>query len=99
VQLSLGLALAFISAITVNCAYSRAHDAAAYLPPFSPQHARRFVSLLLSDRRWLSDFATDFQLAAFAALIASAVLLARTRSVPAGARSPAASSTAHALTG
>ena len=58
-QLWLGLALALISAITVNWAYSREHDAAADMPPFSPQHPRRFVSLLLGDRRWLSGFATE----------------------------------------
>jgi hypothetical protein len=58
-QLWLGLALALISAITVNWAYSREHDAAAAMPPFSPQHPRRFVSLLLGDRRWLSGFATE----------------------------------------
>jgi hypothetical protein len=58
-QLWLGLALALISAITVNWAYSREHDAAAAMPPFSPQHPRRFVSLLLGDRRWLSGFGTE----------------------------------------
>ena len=58
-QLWLGLALALISAITVNWAYSREHDAAAAMPPFSPQHPRRFVSLLLRDRRWRSGFATE----------------------------------------
>jgi hypothetical protein len=58
-QLPLGLALALISAITVNWAYSREHDAAATMPPFSPQHPRRFVALLLGDRRWLSGFATE----------------------------------------
>jgi hypothetical protein len=58
-QLSIGLALALISAVTVNWAYSREHDAAAAMPPFSPQHPRRFVSLLLGDRRWLSGFATE----------------------------------------
>ena len=29
------------------------------MPPFSPQHPRRFVSLLLGDRRWLSGFGTE----------------------------------------
>jgi hypothetical protein len=58
-QLSLGLTLALISAITVNWAYSREHDAAAAMPPFSPQHPRRFVSLLLGDRRWLTGFGTE----------------------------------------
>jgi hypothetical protein len=59
VQLSLGLVLALISAITVNWAYSREHDAAAAMPPFSPRHPRRFVSLLLGNRRWLSGFGTE----------------------------------------
>jgi hypothetical protein len=59
VQLSLGLALALISAITVNWAYSREHDAAAAMPPFSPRHPRRFISLLLGNRRWLSGFGTE----------------------------------------
>jgi hypothetical protein len=58
-QLTLGLTLALISALTVNWAYSREHDAAALMPPFSPQHPRRFVSLLLGDRRWLGGFATE----------------------------------------
>jgi hypothetical protein len=58
-QLWFGLGLALISAITVNWAYSREHDAAAAMPPFSPRHPRRFVSLLLGDRRWLSGFATE----------------------------------------
>lgn len=58
-QLILGLTLALISAITVNWAYSREHDAAALMPPFSPQHPRRFVSLLLDDRRWLGGFGTE----------------------------------------
>ncbi len=40
-----------------------------------------------------------FQLAAFASLIASAVLLAHTRGVRADGKTPAASSTAHAFTG
>ena len=58
-ELSLGLALAFVSAITVNWAYAREHDAAAAMPPFSPRHPRRFVSLLLGDRRWLSGFGAE----------------------------------------
>jgi hypothetical protein len=59
VQLSLGLTLALISAITVNWAYSREHDAAATMPPFSPRRPVRFLSLLLGDRRWLTGFATE----------------------------------------
>lgn len=58
-QLWLGLTLAFISAIAVNWAYAREHDAAAAMPPFSPRRPVRFVSLLLTNRRWLVGFATE----------------------------------------
>src|ERR671934_3155144 len=58
-QLALGLALALISAVAVNWAYSREHDAAAAMPRFSPRRPLRFVSLLLGDRRWLAGFATE----------------------------------------
>jgi hypothetical protein len=55
----LGLTLAFISAIAVNWAYAREHDAAAAMPPFSPRRPVRFVTLLLGNRRWLVGFATE----------------------------------------
>jgi hypothetical protein len=58
-QLSLGLTLALVSAVAVNWAYSREHDAAAAMPRFSPRRPLRFVSLLLSDRRWVGGFATE----------------------------------------
>ena len=58
-QLAIGLALAFVSAIAVNWAYSREHDAAVTMPRFSPRRPVRFVSLLLADRRWLAGFATE----------------------------------------
>jgi hypothetical protein len=59
VQTALGLTLALISAITVNWAYSREHDSAAAMPPFSPRQPGRFVSLLLGDKRWLGGFAAE----------------------------------------
>jgi hypothetical protein len=59
VQLALGLTLALISAIAVNWAYAREHDAAAVMPAFSARQPARFVSLLLGDRRWLGGFATE----------------------------------------
>jgi hypothetical protein len=59
VQLGIGLGLAFVSAIAVNWAYSREHDAAAAMPRFNPRRPIRFVSLLLGDRRWLTGFATE----------------------------------------
>jgi hypothetical protein len=58
-QLPLGLTLALISAVAVNWAYSREHDAAAVMPRFSPRRPLRFLSLLLGDRRWLTGFATE----------------------------------------
>jgi drug/metabolite transporter (DMT)-like permease len=58
-RLSVGLMLAFASAIAVNWAYSREHDAAATMPRFSPRRPLQFISLLLGDRRWLTGFATE----------------------------------------
>ena len=58
-QLPLGLTLAFVSAIAVNWAYAREHDAAAAMPRFSPRQPLRFVSLLLGNRAWLIAFATE----------------------------------------
>ncbi len=58
-QISVGLALAFLSAIAVNWAYSREHDAAAAMPRFSVRRPLRFVALLLGDRRWRVAFATE----------------------------------------
>jgi ABC-2 type transport system ATP-binding protein len=59
VQISIGLVLALVSAVAVNWAYSREHDAAAGMPAFSARHPRRFVSLLVADRGWLVGFATE----------------------------------------
>jgi len=58
-QLAFGLTLAFVSAIAVNWAYAREHDAAAAMPCFSARRPLQFVSLLLHDRRWLTGFATE----------------------------------------
>ena len=45
-QAASGLALALVSAILVNWAYSREHDAAAEMPRFSPRRPVEFVRLL-----------------------------------------------------
>lgn len=58
-QLPLGLTLAFVSALMVNWAYAREHDAAAAMPPFSPRQPLRFVSLLLGSHAWLLAFTTE----------------------------------------
>ena len=58
-HLIIGLVLALVSAVAVNWAYSREHDAAAAMPPFSARHPRRFVSSLLGSRDWLIGFGTE----------------------------------------
>lgn len=58
-QTSIGLLLALVSALAVNWAYAREHSAAAAMPAFSAREPRRFVSLLLGDRRWVTAFATE----------------------------------------
>lgn len=57
--MTLGLGLAFVSALAVNWAYTREHDAAAAMPRFSPRRPVRFALLLLRDRRWLLGFALE----------------------------------------
>jgi hypothetical protein len=55
----IGLALAFVSALVTNTAYSLEHDAAAALPPLSPRRPVRSATLLLRNRRWLVAFAAE----------------------------------------
>ncbi len=55
----IGLALAFVSAVVTNVAYSFEHDAAAALPPLSPHRPFRSAEFLLRDRRWLIAFGTE----------------------------------------
>ena len=58
-ELSLGLFLALLSAIAVNWAYVREHDAAAAMPAFSLRQPVRFISMLVGNRAWLVGFATE----------------------------------------
>jgi len=57
--LELGLCLALVSAITVNWAYAREHDAAAELPPLSFRHWRESLRELLGARKWVRAFAVE----------------------------------------
>jgi heavy metal translocating P-type ATPase len=59
VQTAVGLGLALVSAVLVNWAYAKEHDAAAAMPPFSPRRPLEFVRLLLADHSWLRSFATE----------------------------------------
>src|SRR5579875_2493943 len=56
---ALGLGLAFVSALAVNWAYSREHDAANELPPLSARHPVRSVRTLVHARDWLVGFAAE----------------------------------------
>ena len=58
-MLELGLCLALVSAITVNWAYAREHDAAAELPPLSFRHWRESLRELLGARKWVRAFAVE----------------------------------------
>jgi len=51
--------LAFVSAVVINLAYLREHEAAAALPALSLRHPIRSVRLLVGDRPWLFGFAME----------------------------------------
>jgi hypothetical protein len=55
----IGLVLAMISALAVNWAYTKEHEAAAALPPLSFRQPIRSVSSLLRNRSWLIAFSTE----------------------------------------
>jgi hypothetical protein len=55
----LGLALALVSALAVNWAYTLEHAAAASLPRLSPRRPLHAVGLLLGNRPWLVGFGTE----------------------------------------
>src|SRR5579885_803293 len=52
-----GLVLALVSAVAVNWAYTREHDAVRELPAMSPRHPLRAAGALLHSRPWLVAFA------------------------------------------
>src|SRR5262245_12078613 len=47
------------SAVAVNWAYSREHDAVAAMPPFSWRRPRWFIAALLHSRVWVIAFGTE----------------------------------------
>lgn len=55
----IGLCLALTSALVVNWAYTKEHDAAAALPPLSPRRPFRSLQLLLGNRPWLVGFGAE----------------------------------------
>jgi hypothetical protein len=58
-QVLAGLVLAFASAVVINLAYLREHDAAANLPVLSMRRPVQSARLLLADRSWLLGFAME----------------------------------------
>jgi hypothetical protein len=48
-----------VSAVAVNWAYTREHDAVVGLPPMSPRRPLRAAAALLRSRAWLSAFGTE----------------------------------------
>src|SRR3954454_6352591 len=55
----LGLSLALVSAVAVNWAYAKEHDAAASLPPLSMREPLQSVRLLLGARAWVAAFGVE----------------------------------------
>jgi len=58
-SLPAGLSLALVSAVAVNWAYGKEHDAADDLPPLSPRRPFRSAKLLLAERDWVIGFAAE----------------------------------------
>jgi hypothetical protein len=55
----IGLCLALVSALAVNWAYTKEHQAAAAMPPLTPRRPFRSLGLLLGNRGWLIGFGTE----------------------------------------
>jgi hypothetical protein len=59
VEVAAGLVLSFVSALAVNWAYSREHDAANTLPPLSASRPLESARKLAGNRAWLVVFAAE----------------------------------------
>jgi hypothetical protein len=55
----IGLCLALVSALAVNWAYTKEHQAAAAMPPLTPRRPFRSLALLLGNRGWLIGFGAE----------------------------------------
>jgi hypothetical protein len=55
----IGLALALVSAIVTNLAYSWEHDAASVVAPLSPTRPLRSAKILLGSPRWVAAFGAE----------------------------------------
>src|SRR5437764_14985819 len=57
--LSFAILLTFAAAVLINWAWIREHDAASALPPLSVRRPRESLTILLTDRSWLTGFLTE----------------------------------------
>jgi hypothetical protein len=51
--------LTLASAVLINWAWIREHDAASALPPLSVRRPRESLKILFTDRAWLTGFLTE----------------------------------------
>jgi drug/metabolite transporter (DMT)-like permease len=58
-HLTIAIVLTFASAIAINWAWIREHNAAASLPPLSVRRPRESLRLLLTNRSWVGGFAAE----------------------------------------
>ncbi len=57
--MTLAILLTFVSAVAINWAWIREHDAASALPPLSVRRPRESLATLLKDRSWMTGFAAE----------------------------------------
>jgi drug/metabolite transporter (DMT)-like permease len=57
--MTLAILLTFVSAVAINWAWLREHDAASALPPLSIRRPRESLKSLLTDRHWMTGFAAE----------------------------------------
>ena len=57
--MTLAILLTLLSALAINWAWIREHDAAAALPPLSVRRPRESLALLLRSRGWITGFAAE----------------------------------------
>ena len=58
-HLTIAILLTFVSAVAINWAWLREHDAAAALPPLSVRRPRESIKTLAGDRHWLTGFGAE----------------------------------------
>jgi drug/metabolite transporter (DMT)-like permease len=57
--MTLAILLTFVSAVAINWAWLREHDAASALPPLSIRRPRESLRSLLTDRHWMTGFVAE----------------------------------------